>query len=59
MRLDLLLRSKTDTRTFSIVSLQKDELPSEHSHFQIERTSTTKRLHPSTTASWLLHIRWN
>ena len=46
-------------QTFSIVSLKKDELPSEHSHFQIERTSTTKRLHPSTTASWLLHIRWN
>ena len=30
-----------------------------HSHFQLEPISTTKRLHPSTTASWLLHIRWN
>ena len=26
---------------------------------QIERTSTTKRQHPSTMASWLLPIRWN
>ena len=47
------------SRIFSIVSSQKDVQPSEHSPFQIERTSTTKRLHPSTTASWLLPIRWN
>ena len=43
-RLDLPQRNKTDTRTFSIVSSQKDVPPSEHSPFQIERTSTTKRL---------------
>ena len=59
VRLALPKRNKTDTKTSSIVSSQKDVLPSEHSPFQIERTSTTKRLHPSTTASWLLHIRWN
>ena len=45
-----LQRNKTDTRTFSIVSSQKDVQPSVHSpFFQIERTSTTKRLHPFTT----------
>ena len=57
--LDLLQRSKTDTRTFSTASSQKDVPPLEHSPFQIKRTSTTKRLHPSITVSWLLPIRWN
>ena len=46
-------------KTFSIVSSQKDVLPSEHLHFQIEQTSSTKRQHPSTMASWLLPVRWN